>query len=150
MRCLNCFFNWWNVRHYPQTLTQHLASFLHLASFPVPTWLLLLAVPTKAEQGAADKAIQTNIVTFKILMFWGQNRGSVCSTAELRQPDNHQPSQSSICTAQVVLNASATHLAATQYVPSECHFPWESVKNRFLLFLMLQHHWSVWCTVYTI
>ena len=28
--------------------------------------------------------------------------------------DNHQPSQSSICTAQVVLNASVTHLAATQ------------------------------------
>ena len=38
---------------------------------------------------------------------------------EAQQPDNHQPSQSSICTTQVVLNASVTHLAATQYVPSE-------------------------------
>ena len=36
-----------------------------------------------------------------------------CSATELRQPDNHQPSQSSICTAQVVLNASVAHLAAT-------------------------------------
>ena len=44
---------------------------------------------------------------------------SQCSATELRQPDNHQPSQSSICTAQVVLNASVAHLAATQYVPSE-------------------------------
>ena len=42
-----------------------------------------------------------------------------CSATEPQQPDNHQPSQSSICTAQVVLNASVTHLAATQYVPSE-------------------------------
>ena len=33
--------------------------------------------------------------------------------------DNHQPSQSSIYTAQVVLNASVAHPAATQYVPSE-------------------------------
>ena len=40
-----------------------------------------------------------------------------CSATELRQPDNHQPPQSSICTAQVVLNASVTHPAATQYVP---------------------------------
>ena len=36
------------------------------------------------------------------------------SATEPRQPDNHQPSQSSICTAQVVLNASVTHLAAMQ------------------------------------
>ena len=42
-----------------------------------------------------------------------------CSATEPQQPDNHQPSQSSICTAQVVLNASVAHLAATQYVPSE-------------------------------
>ena len=41
-----------------------------------------------------------------------------CSATELRQPDNHQPSQSSICTAQVILNASVAHLAATQYVLS--------------------------------
>ena len=41
------------------------------------------------------------------------------SATELQQPDNHQPPQSSICTAQVVLNASVAHLAATQYVPSE-------------------------------
>ena len=52
-------------------------------------------------------------------MLWGENRGewksqqspgiepgtpglcSQCSATELRQPDNHQPSQSSICTAQV-------------------------------------------------
>ena len=39
-----------------------------------------------------------------------------CSATELRQPDNHQPS---ICTAQVVLNASVAHLSATQYVLSE-------------------------------
>ena len=40
---------------------------------------------------------------------------------EILQPDNRHPSQSSICTAQVVLNAPVTHLAATQYVPSELH-----------------------------
>ena len=44
-----------------------------------------------------------------------------CSATEPRQLDNHQPSQSSICTAHVVLNASVAHLAATQYVPSELH-----------------------------
>ena len=38
-----------------------------------------------------------------------------CSACEPWQPDNHQPSQSSTCTAQVVLNASVTHPAATQY-----------------------------------
>ena len=42
-----------------------------------------------------------------------------CSATEPRQPDNHQLPQSSICTAQVVLNASVTHPAATPYVPSE-------------------------------
>ena len=42
-----------------------------------------------------------------------------CSATELQQPDNHQPSQSSICTAQVVLNASVAHLTTTPYVPSE-------------------------------
>ena len=42
-----------------------------------------------------------------------------CSATELQQPDNYQSSQSSICTAQVVLNALVAHLAATQYVPSE-------------------------------
>ena len=31
---------------------------------------------------------------------------------------NHQPSQSSIYTAQVLLNASVTHMATIQYVPS--------------------------------
>ena len=54
-------------------------------------------------------------------MIWGENRGkwkgrqspgiepktpglcSQCSATELRQSDNHQPSQSSICTAQVGL-----------------------------------------------
>ena len=36
-----------------------------------------------------------------------------CCATELWQSDKHQPSQSSICTAQVVLNASVTHLAAT-------------------------------------
>ena len=41
------------------------------------------------------------------------------SATEPQQPDNLQPSQPSICTAQVVLNASVAHLAATQYVPSE-------------------------------
>ena len=41
------------------------------------------------------------------------------SVTEPRQLDNHQPPQSSMCTAQVVLNASVTHLAATQHVPSE-------------------------------
>ena len=35
-----------------------------------------------------------------------------------RQPDNHQHPQSSTHTAQVVLNASVPHLAATQYVLS--------------------------------
>ena len=44
-----------------------------------------------------------------------------CSATEPQQPDNHQPPQSSICTAQVVLNASVAHLAATQHVPSKLH-----------------------------
>ena len=41
-----------------------------------------------------------------------------CSATE-RQPENHQTSQSSICTAQVVLNASVAHPPATQHVTSE-------------------------------
>ena len=45
-----------------------------------------------------------------------------CSATEPWQADNHQPSQSSICTVQVVLNASVTHLAATQHVPSELRY----------------------------
>ena len=40
------------------------------------------------------------------------------SAAEPRQPDNHQPSQSSICTAQVVRNASVAHPAATDPNPN--------------------------------
>ena len=40
-----------------------------------------------------------------------------CFATEPQQLDNYQPSQSFICTAQVVLNASTAHLAATQYVP---------------------------------
>ena len=36
-----------------------------------------------------------------------------CSATEPQQPDDHQPSQSSMYTAQMVLNASVTHLAAT-------------------------------------
>ena len=36
-----------------------------------------------------------------------------CSATEPQQPDNHKPSQPSICTAQVVLNASVAQLAAT-------------------------------------
>ena len=39
-----------------------------------------------------------------------------CSATELRQLDNHQPSKSSICTAQVVLHALVAHLAATQHL----------------------------------
>ena len=35
------------------------------------------------------------------------------SATEPQQPDDHQPSQPSIYTAQVVLNASVAHLAAT-------------------------------------
>ena len=37
-------------------------------------------------------------------------QANYCSATEPQQPDNHQPSQSSICTAQVVLNASVAHL----------------------------------------
>ena len=68
---------------------------------------------------------------------------SQCSATEPRQPDNHQPSQSSICSycrsctelasnpgspfrilpeslgSRLVLNASTANLAATQHVPSE-------------------------------
>ena len=36
-----------------------------------------------------------------------------CSAIEPQQPDNHQLSKSSMCTAQVVLNASVSHLATT-------------------------------------
>ena len=43
-----------------------------------------------------------------------------CSPTEPWQPNNHQTSQSSIFTAQVVLNASVTHLADT-HVPLELH-----------------------------
>ena len=39
-----------------------------------------------------------------------------CSTTEPWQPDDHQPSQSSMHTAQVVLNASVTHLAGSHSV----------------------------------
>ena len=42
-----------------------------------------------------------------------------CAATEPRQPDDHQPPQCSTCTAEVVLNATVTHLAATHYVPSE-------------------------------
>ena len=35
-----------------------------------------------------------------------------CSATEPQQPDDHQPSQSSMYTAQMVLNASVAHLAA--------------------------------------
>ena len=42
-----------------------------------------------------------------------------CSATEPQQQDDHQFSQSLIYNAQVALNASVTHLAATQYVPSE-------------------------------
>ena len=38
---------------------------------------------------------------------------------EPRQPNNHQLPRSSLCTAQVILDASVTHLVATQYVPSK-------------------------------
>ena len=44
-----------------------------------------------------------------------------CCATEPRQPDDYQPPQSPMCTAQVVLNASVVHLVATQYVPSELH-----------------------------
>ena len=50
---------------------------------------------------------------------WTPGSYSQCSATESWQPDNHQPIQSSVCTAQVILNASVTHLAATQYVLSE-------------------------------
>ena len=46
---------------------------------------------------------------------WTRNTSGLscqCSATEPQQPENHQPSQSSICTAQVLLNASVTHLAA--------------------------------------
>ena len=66
-------------------------------------------------------------------MLWAENRGGSWtqdtswlsyhySATEPQQPDDHQPSQSSMYTAQVVLiwkNVSVAHLAATQYVPSE-------------------------------
>jgi len=65
-------------------------------------------------------------------MLRGENRGSEKAGShwesnpghlwlEPRQPDDHQPSQSSICSAQVALNATVAHLTATQYVPSELH-----------------------------
>ena len=53
-----------------------------------------------------------------------QNTSSLscqCSATEPQQPDNCQPPQSSIHTAQVLLNASLTYLPATQYVLF--HFP---------------------------
>ena len=37
-----------------------------------------------------------------------------CSATEPRQPDSHQPSQSSMYTAQVVLNASVVHPPTTE------------------------------------
>ena len=53
---------------------------------------------------------------------WTQDTSGLshqCSATEPQQPDIHQPSQSSIGTAQKVLNAPVAYLAATQYVPSE-------------------------------
>ena len=44
-----------------------------------------------------------------------------CSATEPQQPDNHQPSQSSICTAQVVLNASVAHLVHVVLNASVAH-----------------------------
>ena len=40
---------------------------------------------------------------------------SILPLGYIQQPDNYQPSQSSMCTAQVVLNVPVTHLAATQF-----------------------------------
>ena len=48
----------------------------------------------------------------------GQFSYMLVMKVDVRQ-DNHQPSQASYVTTQVVLNASIAHLAATQYVPSE-------------------------------
>ena len=42
-----------------------------------------------------------------------------CSTTEQKPLDNHQPSQSSTCTAQVGLNASVVHLAGSHSVCAE-------------------------------
>ena len=38
-----------------------------------------------------------------------------------QQPGDHKTSQFCICTADIVLNASVAHLAATQHVLSELH-----------------------------
>ena len=50
---------------------------------------------------------------------------SQCSATELhvRQSDNHSHNPLYICTAQVVLNASVSHLAATQHVPAQRQSP---------------------------
>ena len=66
-------------------------------------------------------SIQVHVGCHKMLRVKSEKAGSrrQCSATELRQPDDHQPSQSSICTAQMVLNTTVTHLAATQYVLSE-------------------------------
>ena len=67
-----------------------------------------------------------------VISYWIQDIPGLCSqysATELWQLDNHQPSQSSICTAQVVLNTSVTTLAATQYVPSEPYQGWSWLEN---------------------
>ena len=75
-------------------------------------------------------------------MLWGENRGKwkgrpnpghlwleppvLCHWAT--EPDNHQPKQSSECTAQVVLNALAAHLTRAQVeVYSELSFSHQNI-----------------------
>ena len=118
------------TQHWPKfekLFLHHLYFFSHHL-FQVPhSWLLMLRA----------SCLKLEIAKW-IWMLWGENRrkwkrpagarsptqdtsglSRQCSATEPWQPDNHQPSQSSICTTQVVLNASVAHLAATQYVPSE-------------------------------
>ena len=65
-----------------------------------------------------------------------------------RQLDNHQLSQSSICTAQVVLNASVTHLAATQlgvHLSSFTFLYFRLITSKFMYF---QHEASTFLLMF--
>ena len=99
----------------------------NLPTLSIPTLsILTLSIWSVLTKWEVDKVGINEFRSYEVKVGspWESNQdtsglSSQCSATEPQQLDNHQPSQSSICTAQVVLNASVAHLAATQYVLSE-------------------------------
>ena len=89
-------------------------------------WFLLMAVPICTLQFGVEGCYEAKIEK-RLAVTGSQTQDTSglnhqCSATEPQQPDNHQPSQSFICTVQVVLNPSVAYLAATRYVPSELRY----------------------------